>query len=217
MNSINRALAGLTLTLALAVGPGCMEEIALVGRPMLQLDQVEIFAEIERVVPRLGIFICDWTTAATGWSVIALTPACFTRVENTRSPNWRAEIRSPCSCVRTLAATPIPTSCVSTKVSAIGIRVRAASPLVQDPESKPSMGEWRRWTSSADPSKYAMSPASGSSFLFRLTHRDQMWIVSGRFGMAITSESRGDIWIDNVLSCLRSFATIDKEFATRPA
>lgn len=47
MNSLNRALAGLTL--ALAVSTGCMEEIALVGRPTLQLDQDEIFAEIERV------------------------------------------------------------------------------------------------------------------------------------------------------------------------
>jgi len=49
MNSINRAAAGLTLALALTVGVGCSENIALLGRPTLQLDQEEIFAEINRV------------------------------------------------------------------------------------------------------------------------------------------------------------------------
>ena len=28
-------------------------------------------------IVRRGRFICDWTTAATGWSVIALMPVCF--------------------------------------------------------------------------------------------------------------------------------------------
>ena len=49
MNLINRAAAGLTLGLALTVSTGCMENIALLGRPTLQLDQEEIFAEIARV------------------------------------------------------------------------------------------------------------------------------------------------------------------------
>ena len=49
MNPINRAAAGLTLGLALTVGVGCSDNIALVGRPTLQLDQEEIFAEIHRV------------------------------------------------------------------------------------------------------------------------------------------------------------------------
>ena len=49
MNFFNRAAAGLTLALALTVSTGCMENIALVGRPTLQLDQDEIFAEIDRV------------------------------------------------------------------------------------------------------------------------------------------------------------------------
>lgn len=49
MNLINRAGAGLTLALALTLSIGCMENIALVGRPTLQLDQEEIFAEIARV------------------------------------------------------------------------------------------------------------------------------------------------------------------------
>ena len=49
MNPINRAAAGLTLGLVLTVGVGCSDNIALVGRPTLQLDQEEIFAEIDRV------------------------------------------------------------------------------------------------------------------------------------------------------------------------
>jgi hypothetical protein len=49
MNSINRAAAGLTLGLVLTVGVGCSGNIALLGRPTLQLDQEEIFAEIDRV------------------------------------------------------------------------------------------------------------------------------------------------------------------------
>jgi hypothetical protein len=49
LNPINRAAAGLTLGLALTVSAGCSDNIALVGRPSLQLDQEEIFAEIDRV------------------------------------------------------------------------------------------------------------------------------------------------------------------------
>ena len=49
MNFFNRAAAGLTLALVLTVGVGCSDNIALVGRPTLQLDQEEIFAEIDRV------------------------------------------------------------------------------------------------------------------------------------------------------------------------
>jgi len=49
MNLINRAVACLTLSLALTLGLGCSDNIALVGRPTLQLDQEEIFAEIGRV------------------------------------------------------------------------------------------------------------------------------------------------------------------------
>jgi hypothetical protein len=37
------------LSLALTVSVGCSDNIALVGRPPLQLDQEEIFAEIDRV------------------------------------------------------------------------------------------------------------------------------------------------------------------------
>jgi hypothetical protein len=49
MNPINRAAAGLTLGLVLTLGVGCSDNIALVGRPTLQLDQEEIFAEIDRI------------------------------------------------------------------------------------------------------------------------------------------------------------------------
>ncbi len=49
MNLINRWIASLTLAMALTLSTGCMENIALIGRPTLQLDQEEIFAEIARV------------------------------------------------------------------------------------------------------------------------------------------------------------------------
>ena len=52
MNLINRWIASLTLALALTLSTGCMENIALIGRPTLQLDQEEIFAEIARVDTR---------------------------------------------------------------------------------------------------------------------------------------------------------------------
>jgi len=49
MNLINRAASCVVLGLALTVSVGCSDNIALVGRPTLQLDQDEIFAEIVRV------------------------------------------------------------------------------------------------------------------------------------------------------------------------
>ncbi len=49
MNLINRWLTSLPLAMALTLSTGCMENIALIGRPTLQLDQEEIFAEIARV------------------------------------------------------------------------------------------------------------------------------------------------------------------------
>ena len=52
MYLINRAAAGLTLAMALTLSIGCMENIALIGRPTLQLEPEEIFAEIARVDSR---------------------------------------------------------------------------------------------------------------------------------------------------------------------
>jgi hypothetical protein len=49
MNLINRAASCVVVGLALTVSVGCSDNIALVGRPTLQLDQDEIFAEIVRV------------------------------------------------------------------------------------------------------------------------------------------------------------------------
>jgi hypothetical protein len=46
MNLINRAALGLTLALALS---GCSENVALVGRPTLELGQDEFVAEVERL------------------------------------------------------------------------------------------------------------------------------------------------------------------------
>jgi hypothetical protein len=49
MKLFNRAALGLTLAIALAAIAACSDNIALVGRPTLQLDQDEFFAEIDRL------------------------------------------------------------------------------------------------------------------------------------------------------------------------
>ena len=49
MNPFNRAASCAFLGLALTVSVGCSDNIALVGRPTLQLDKDEFFAEIDRV------------------------------------------------------------------------------------------------------------------------------------------------------------------------
>jgi hypothetical protein len=49
VNRFNRAASCVVLGLALTVSVGCSDNIALVGRPTLQLDQDEIFAEVDRV------------------------------------------------------------------------------------------------------------------------------------------------------------------------
>lgn len=49
MNRFNRAASCAVLGLALTAIAGCSDNIALLGRPALQLDQEEIFAEIDRV------------------------------------------------------------------------------------------------------------------------------------------------------------------------
>jgi hypothetical protein len=49
MNLINRGASGLTLALALTVSAGCSDNIALVGRPGLELGQDEFVAEVERL------------------------------------------------------------------------------------------------------------------------------------------------------------------------
>src|SRR5688572_25781901 len=49
MNLINRGAAGLTLALALTLSAGCIDNIALVSRPGLELGQDEFLAEVERL------------------------------------------------------------------------------------------------------------------------------------------------------------------------
>ena len=49
MKLFNRAALGLTLAMALTAIAACSDNIALVGRPALQLDQDEFFAEIDRL------------------------------------------------------------------------------------------------------------------------------------------------------------------------
>jgi hypothetical protein len=49
MNLIDRGALGLTLALALTAIAGCSDNIALVGRPTLELGQDEFLAEVERL------------------------------------------------------------------------------------------------------------------------------------------------------------------------
>ena len=49
MNLINRAASGLALALALTAIAGCSDNVALVGRPTLELGQDEFVAEVERL------------------------------------------------------------------------------------------------------------------------------------------------------------------------
>jgi hypothetical protein len=49
MNLINRAAFGLALALALTAIAGCSDNVALVGRPTLELGQDEFVAEVERL------------------------------------------------------------------------------------------------------------------------------------------------------------------------
>jgi hypothetical protein len=49
MKPFTRAASCMVLGLALTMSVGCSDNIALVGRPTLQLDQDEFFAEIDRV------------------------------------------------------------------------------------------------------------------------------------------------------------------------
>ena len=49
MNLFNRAALSLTLAVAVTAIAACSDNIALVGRPVLQLDQDEFFAEIDRL------------------------------------------------------------------------------------------------------------------------------------------------------------------------
>jgi hypothetical protein len=49
MNLFNRAAFGLTLALAVTAIAGCSDNIALVGRPTLELGQDEFVAEVERL------------------------------------------------------------------------------------------------------------------------------------------------------------------------
>jgi hypothetical protein len=49
MKSFISTARGLTLAMTLTAVAGCSDNIALVGRPALQLDQDEVFAQIERL------------------------------------------------------------------------------------------------------------------------------------------------------------------------
>jgi hypothetical protein len=60
--------------------------------------------------------------------------------------------------------------------------------------------------------EYAISPERGSWFLFLTMLGGRMSIISGRFGLAITSGSRGDSSIGNASSWRIFYGTIGSRF-----
>ena len=96
---------------------------------------------------------------------------------------------------------------MSKKVFGIGIKVGAILP---DPQAqfKRWMEGWSTSTSRAISSKCAINPESGSWFLFPTMPAGRMSIVFVRFGLAITSESRGDSSIANDSSWTVFFGTV---------
>ena len=68
MTRINRAALGLTLAVALTAIAGCSDNIALVGRPTLELGQDEFVAEVDRLdSSSREIFICDRIVVVPEW------------------------------------------------------------------------------------------------------------------------------------------------------
>ena len=49
MNLFNRAAASLTFAMALTLSAGCMENIALIGRPSLEEGREDIVGEVARL------------------------------------------------------------------------------------------------------------------------------------------------------------------------
>ena len=74
MNLVNRAAAGLTLALALTLGTGCMENIALVGRPTLEEGREDIVGEVARLdtsARQIHLRATDSRTRVVGYSANA--------------------------------------------------------------------------------------------------------------------------------------------------
>ena len=74
MNLINLAAAGLTLALALTLATGCMENIALVGRPTLEEGQEDIVGEVARLdtsARQIHLRATDSRTRVVGYSANA--------------------------------------------------------------------------------------------------------------------------------------------------
>ena len=116
MNRFNRAASCVVLGLALTVSVGCSDNIALVGRPTLQLDQEELFAEIDRIDTssrEIHLRREDSRNLVVGYSAHARV-----LYHGREYPIAQLESGDKVSMQlsRTLAATPIPISCASTKV-----------------------------------------------------------------------------------------------------
>ena len=181
MTHINRAALGLTLALTLTAIAGCSDNIALVGRPTLQLGQDEFVAQVDRL--------------DTSSREIHLQPN-----------SGRTRVVGYCTEARVLyRGREYPVSQLEAgDIVAMQLkqdsRGNSYTDLIRVQESirdrdqsrggsirpgtgnQMSMGGWSSWTSSAAHSKYAISPENGSWFLSLTMLGGRMSIISGRFG-----------------------------------
>ena len=97
MNLFNRAASGLTLALALTAGAGCSDNIALIGRPSLELGQDEFVAEVERLDTASREIHLRPNNSRTRVVVIATQRGYFFAAVNILSRNWSPETSWRCS------------------------------------------------------------------------------------------------------------------------
>lgn len=116
MKRIHQAVIGAAFGTAVTLFTGCSGNIALVGRPTLQLDQEEIFAEIVRVdAGSREIYLRpdDGRDRVVNYSADARV---IYRGQAYPITRLASATRSLCSCSRTLGASSLPIWCASTKV-----------------------------------------------------------------------------------------------------
>ena len=82
MKLVNRAAALLALGTLLTGVPGCMENIALIGRPTIEEGQDDVVGEVERVDLVRGEFTCVQTRAIGESSHLAPMRRCSIAAAN---------------------------------------------------------------------------------------------------------------------------------------
>jgi hypothetical protein len=217
MNPVNRGASGLTLALALTVSAGCSgNNIALVGRdtPPSSATQTvpdEFVATVERVNTgsrEINLRPNDGGTRVVGYST-------DTRVmyRGREYPVSQLEVGDIVAMqLRQDSHRNSYTDLIRVQES-IQDRNRRRSDI-----SRPAIGiqtvDGRVEQVDFQRNSFEMRDQSreGFSFLFPTTLAGRMSIVSARFGLAITSESRGDSSIGNDLSWTAFFGMIVSRF-----